>query len=47
MEQGRSIHRKELEPPPEYNCRAGDHSIREWFLEAEKSYLENHVQIRS
>ena len=47
MEQGKSIHRKELEPPPEYDCRAGDHSMREWFLEAERSHLESHVRMRS
>ena len=47
MEQGRNIYQKELKPPPKYNYRAGDHSIREWFLEAEKSYLENHIRIKS
>ena len=46
MEQGKSIHRKELEPPPEYDYRTGDYSIREWFLEVEKSYLESYVRIR-
>ena len=47
MEQSRSIHRKELEPLPKYNYRTGDHSIKEWFLEIEKSYLENHIRIKS
>ena len=47
MEQSKSIHKKKLEPPPEYDYYTGDHSIKEWFLEAEKSHLENYVQIRS
>ena len=46
MEQGRSIHRKKLEPPPEYDCRTGDYFMREWFLEAEKFYLESYIRIR-
>ena len=42
MEKGITIHRRELEPPPEYDCRTGDHSIREWFIKAEKSHLQSH-----
>ena len=41
------IHRRELEPLPEYDCRAGDYFMREWFLEAEKSHLESHNRMRS
>ena len=41
------IHRKELELPPKYNYYAGDYLMREWFFETEKSYLKNHVRIRS
>ena len=47
MEQGKSIYKRKLKPPPKYDCRAGNHSIKEWFLEAEKSHLENHVRIKS
>ena len=47
IQRGRRIHRKELEPPPRYNYCAGDHLIKEWFLIAEKSYLESYVQMRS
>ena len=46
MEQGRSIYKKKLKPPPKYDYYTGDHFIKEWFLEAEKSYLKSHVRIR-
>ena len=46
MEQGKSIHKKKLKPPPKYNYRAGNHSIKEWFFKAEKSHLKNYVRIR-
>ena len=47
IKQGKSIHKKKLKPPPKYNYRTGDHSIREWFLKAKKSYLESHIRIKS
>ena len=42
IQEGNIIHRRELEPPPEYDCRTGNHSMREWFIEAEKSHLESY-----
>ena len=47
MEQGRSIHWKELESPPKYDYRAGDYLIREWFFKTEKSHLKNYIRIKS
>ena len=47
MEQGKSIYKKELKLLPKYDYRAGDYSIKEWFLKAKKFYLENYVRIRS
>ena len=47
MEKGIAIHRRELEPPPKYNYRAGDYSIKKIFLEAERSHLKNYKRIRS
>ena len=38
--------KKKLKPPPEYDYRAGNYFIREWFFEAERSHLENYVRIR-
>ena len=46
IEQGRRIHKKKLKPPPKYDCCAGDYSIREWFLEAERFYLKSYIRIR-
>ena len=46
IKRGQRIYRENLEPPPKYNYRAGNHLIKEWFFRAEKYYLENHVRIR-
>ena len=46
IEQGKSIYKKELKPPPEYDYRAGDYFIKEWFLKTEKSYLKSYIRIR-
>ena len=46
IEQGKSIYKKKLKPPPEYNYYTGNHSIKEWFLETEKFYLKNYVRIK-
>ena len=47
IEQGRSIYKKKLKPPPEYDYYVGDHFIKEWFFKVEKSHLKNYIRIRS
>ena len=47
IKQNKSIHKKKLKPLPKYNYHTGNYSIKEWFLEAEKSHLESHVRIKS
>ena len=45
--QSRSIYKKKLKLPPKYNYHISDYFIKEWFFEAEKSYLQNYVRIKS
>ena len=47
IKQGKSIYKKKLKPPPEYDYYTGDYFIREWFLKAKKSHLENYIRIKS
>ena len=47
LKKGITIHRCELTVPLKYDCRTGNHPMRDLFIKAEKAYLESYNQMHS